>query len=118
MFIVLLAALLTGSLSAQAPEHDHSQMDHSKMDHSKMGHGTHSNAAGSYLMILASGTSMNPLSWPMPMLMPRIGSWNVMLMGQGFLVDTQQSGPRGGDKFYSANWAMISAEHTVGRGSF
>jgi hypothetical protein len=42
----------------------------------------------------------------------------VMLMGQVFLVDTQQSGPRGGDKFYSANWFMSSAEHKAGNGSF
>ena len=28
-----------------------------------------------------------------------------MFMGDGFLVDTQQSGPRGGDKLYSANWS-------------
>src|ERR1039458_6700107 len=41
-----------------------------------------------------------------------------MLMGQAFVVDTQQSGPRGGDKFYSTNWFMASAEHRLGRGSF
>ena len=40
-----------------------------------------------------------------------------MFMGQAFLVDTQQSAPRGGDKFYSANWFMASALHTLGSGS-
>ncbi len=80
-------------------------------------HGMQMNAAGMYLMNMASGTSMNPQSWPMPMLMPRIGSWNLMLMGQGFLVDTQQSGPRGGDKLYSPNAFMVSAEHRLGSGS-
>lgn len=75
------------------------------------------NAAGMYLMGMASGTSVNPKAWPMPMLMPRAGSWNLMFMGQAFVVDTQQSGPRGGDKFYSPNWFMASAEHPVGRGS-
>ena len=40
-------------------------------------------------------------------------------MGSGFIVDTQQSGPRGGDKFYSPNWFMTSAQHRVGqRGAF
>jgi hypothetical protein len=40
-------------------------------------------------------------------------------MGTGFLVDTQQSGPRGGDKLYSLNWFMASAEHRAGpRGAF
>ena len=53
-----------------------------------------------YLMNLASGTSMNPLAWPMAMIMQRKGSWTLMYMGQAFLVDTQQGGPRGGDKLY------------------
>ena len=83
-----------------------------------MNHEEGMNKAGMYLMNLGSGTSMNPQSWPMPMLMPKLGSWNFMVMGQAFLVDTQQSGPRGGDKFYSPNWGMISAERSVGRGSF
>ena len=83
----------------------------------EMHHGMQMNAAGMYLMNMASGTSMNPQSWPMPMLMPRIGSWNLMVMGQAFLVDTQQSGPRGGDKLYSPNAFMVSAEHSLGSGS-
>lgn len=86
-------------------------MDHSGM-HMQM------NAAGMFLMNLASGTSMNPQSWSMPMFMPRLGSWNLMLMGQAFLVDTQQSGPRGADKFYSESWFMAAAERSVGEGSF
>src|SRR5579871_6580804 len=76
------------------------------------------NFAGMFLMNQASGTSMNPQSWPMPMLMHRAKSWNLMAMGQAYLVDVQQSGPRGGDKFYSGNWFMGAAEHSVGRGSF
>jgi hypothetical protein len=75
------------------------------------------NAAGMYLMSMASGTSMNPQSWPIPMLMHPLGSWNLMFMGQAFIVDTQQPGPRGGDKFYSPNTFMISAEHSIGTGS-
>jgi len=80
--------------------------------------GMQMNMAGMLLMNQASGTSMNPLSSPMPMFMPRLGSWNLMLMGQGFAVDTQQRGPRGGDKFYSPNWFMAGAGHRLGRGSF
>jgi hypothetical protein len=80
-------------------------------------HGMHMNGAGMFLMGMASGTSRNPQSWAMPMLMPRVGKWNLMLMGSAFLVETQQSGPRGGDKLYSANAFMISAEHSLGRGS-
>jgi hypothetical protein len=91
--------------------HDHAGMDMPGMDMDQM------NNAGMYLMNMASGTSMNALSWPMPMLSPRLGSWNFMIMGQAFIVDTQQSGPRGHDKLYSANWLMVSAEHRLGGGS-
>ncbi len=73
------------------------------------------NPAESFLMNLASGTSANPASWPMPMLMKSCGSWNAMFMGQAFVDDTQQSGPRGGDKFYSTNWLMANAEHRAGK---
>jgi hypothetical protein len=73
------------------------------------------NAAGMALMDVASGTSVNPQSWPMPMLMTPLGSWNATFMAQGFLVDTQQSGPRGGDKLYSPNWFMTSLEHRAGK---
>ena len=45
-------------------------------------------------MNMSSGTAMNPYSWQMPMLMcTPAGSWNLMFMGQAFLVDTQQSAP-------------------------
>jgi len=73
------------------------------------------NPASMYLMNLASGTSSNPASWPMPMVMTHFGSWNTMFMGAGFVMDTQQSGPRGSDKLYSPNWFMGSAEHRVGQ---
>ena len=73
--------------------------------------------AGDYLMNLASGTSLNPKSWPMPMIMVHPGGWQLMFMGVAFIVDTQQSGPRAADKFYSANWGMLSAEHPLGKGS-
>jgi hypothetical protein len=75
--------------------------------------------AGGYLMGLASGTSVNPRSSPMPMTMTQAGNWNVMFMGTAFVSDIQQSGPRGGDKLYSTNWFMASAEHSAGaKGAF
>jgi hypothetical protein len=70
-----------------------------------------------FLMNVASGTSRNPESASMPMLMRPDGRWLLSLMGQGFLVDTQQSGPRGGDKLYSTNWIMGSASHPLAGGS-
>jgi hypothetical protein len=72
-----------------------------------------------FLMGLASGTSANPASYPMPMVMTQFSNWNAMFMGVGFLSDIQQSGPRGGDKLYSTNWVMATAEHRAGaKGAF
>jgi hypothetical protein len=77
------------------------------------------NGPGMFLMGLASGTSANPGSYPMPMLMTRFGDWNASFMGTAFVSDIQQSGPRGGDKLYSTNWFMASAEHAAGaKGAF
>ena len=72
------------------------------------------NPAAMSLMNLASGTSANPAAWNMPMLMTHLGSWNTMFMGQAYIVDTQQSGSRGGDKLYSPNAFMAAAEHSAG----
>ncbi|HTS61927.1 MAG TPA: hypothetical protein VMH28_07870 [Candidatus Acidoferrales bacterium] len=77
----------------------------------------HMNRAEMYLMNMSSGTSMNPYSWRMPMLMTETGNWTLMFMGQAFVVDTQQGGPRGGDKLYSPNWFMGAAEHALGGGA-
>jgi hypothetical protein len=77
------------------------------------------NSAGMFLMNLASGTAVNPASWQMPMAMTHWGAWNTMFMGSAFVVDTQQSGPRGGDKLYSPNWFMAAAQHSLGaKGAF
>jgi hypothetical protein len=72
-------------------------------------------AAAAFLMNNMSGTAANPAGWPMPMLTKEVGSWRAMFMGQAFLDDTQQSGPRGGDKLYSTNWLMADAEHSAGK---
>ena len=66
VFVLSLAAVV-----AQEPAHD--------MSHMQMGG---SNQAGGFLMGLASGTSMNPQSWPMPMVMLNHANWNLMFMGQ------------------------------------
>jgi hypothetical protein len=87
-------------------QHEHHQHQHEA-----------ENPATGYLLRFSSGTSLNPASWPMPMAMTRAGSWDLMWMGQAYLVSTQQSGPRGGDKIYSSNWGMLAAARSVGRGS-
>src|SRR6185312_11402025 len=43
---------------------------------------------------------------------------SLMTMGQAYIADVQQSGPRGGDKLYSPNWFMGSAQHKLGKGAF
>lgn len=103
-FLPLLLGMLTVDFSA-AQDGQTSQPPMAMMD---------MNPAGMFLMNLASGTSVNPASWPMPMIMTHFGNWNAAFMGVGFLSDIQQSGPRGGDKLYSTNWFMSTAQHSVG----
>lgn len=65
-----------------------------------------------------SGTSAEPNSTPVPMLMTMKGQWMLMLHGQAFLNALQQSGPRGSDKVFSTNWFMPMAQRQLGRGTF
>ncbi|MGH9731608.1 MAG: hypothetical protein ACRD4A_07895, partial [Candidatus Acidiferrales bacterium] len=76
------------------------------------------NAAAELLSNEVTGTSMNPASSAMPMRMATAGKWNLGFMADGFITDTQQSGSRGGDKFYSTSVFMGTAQHSIGRGSF
>jgi hypothetical protein len=101
--LFLAAALAVGPMAAQDDHHSMSGMSMADM-----------NPAGMFVMDLASGTSANPASSPLPMIMTHFGDWNTMFMGAGFISDVQQSGPRGGDKLYSTNWFMTAAEHTLG----
>jgi hypothetical protein len=65
-----------------------------------------------------SGTSAEPNSTPAPMLMKVAHSWTLMFHANVFVLDEQQSGPRGGDKFFSPNWFMGMAQHNFGPGVF
>ena len=66
----------------------------------------------------SSGTSAEPNSTPAPMLMTMKGNWMLMFHANVFVVDTQQTSPRGGDKFFSTNWFMPMAERALGPGQF
>lgn len=66
----------------------------------------------------SSGTSAEPDSTPTPMLMTMKGKWMLMFHANAFVVDTQQSSPRGGDKLFSTNWFMPMAERELGPGQF
>ncbi|MGC1872538.1 MAG: hypothetical protein WA700_16390 [Acidobacteriaceae bacterium] len=63
-----------------------------------------------------SGTSAEPNSTPMPMMMTTHGPWMLMFHANAFVTDEQQSGPRGGDKFFSTNWFMPMAARRLGPG--
>jgi hypothetical protein len=65
-----------------------------------------------------SGTSAEPDSTPVPMLMTTKGKWSLMFHANLFVLDEQQSGPRGGDKFFSTNWFMGMAQRSLGPGVF
>jgi hypothetical protein len=64
----------------------------------------------------SSGTSAEPNSTPTPMLMTMRGDWMLMFHADAFVVDTQQSSPRGEDKFFSTNWFMPMAQRVSGPG--
>jgi hypothetical protein len=66
-----------------------------------------------------SGTSVEPPSTPVPMLMSSHRGWMLMLHGTAFLSDIQQhtsTGQRGGDKLFSTNWIMPMAMRQLGPG--
>ena len=71
------------------------------------------NSAG----FLSSGTSIEPLvtSEMTPMFHKSLGNWTLMLHGNAFVVNFQQSGLRGYDKTFSANWVMPMVSRDIGR---
>ena len=64
----------------------------------------------------SSGTSAEPPSSPMHMLMTERGHWQLMLHSNDFLAEIQQdaSSDRGGGKLFSTNWIMPMAQHPLG----
>ncbi len=79
---------------------------------------------GAILNHNASGTTVEPPSTPMPMLMTMRGPWMLMLHGNAFLADTQQhaterdpsASRRGAAKLFSTNWIMPMAMRELGPG--
>ncbi|HEY6271486.1 MAG TPA: hypothetical protein VIX19_05760 [Terriglobales bacterium] len=63
-----------------------------------------------------SGTSAQPNSVPQPMIMTGAGKWMFMFHAEIFLNLEQQTGPSGGDKFFSTNWFMPMAQRSLGPG--
>lgn len=65
-----------------------------------------------------SGTSAEPVSTSISMLMTRRGAWMLMFHANAFVLDQQQSSSRGADKFFATNWFMPMAQHPLGPGVF
>ncbi len=63
-----------------------------------------------------SGTSIEPASTPVPMLMTQHGAWRLMLHSNAFAANTQQqaNSPRNRDAFFSTNWIMPMAQRNLG----
>lgn len=64
----------------------------------------------------SSGTSIEPPSTPVSMLMAHGGGWMLMLHGEAFLSEIQQhaASGRGADKLFSTNWVMPMAQRSLG----
>jgi hypothetical protein len=84
------------------------------------------NASAGMMLRQSSGTDVQPRLWEMPQVMQAAGDWQLMWMGQAFVVEVQQTGPPDGrstpgstglDKLYSTNWGMLAAVHELGRGA-
>ena len=65
----------------------------------------------------SSGTTAEPNSTSIPMLMSAKGSWMFMFHALAFLDDTQQTSLRGTPKLFSTNWFMPMAQHPLGLGN-
>jgi hypothetical protein len=98
---------------SQMPGMDHQQMPGMNMNMSE--------APATFIEEIkhhsTSGTSAEPNSTPIPMLMTRKDQWMLMFHGVVFLNAVQQSGPRGADKVFSTNWFMPMAQRRLGPGT-
>lgn len=77
------------------------------------------NLIGNITQHTSSGTSVEPGSTPMAMLMREHSGWTFMLHGTAFISDIQQHADsgRGKDKLFSTNMIMPMAQHRLGPGT-
>jgi hypothetical protein len=119
LFVLLLSLISTLAAQSSAPSSDQDggmQMDMPMSAESMQHMNRGADPARMFLMTESSGTALQPSAWPMPMVMTSADQWHLMWMGEAFLVDTQQTGPLGADKFYSVNWGMLGAMHRLAGG--
>jgi hypothetical protein len=55
---------------------------------------------------------------PNGMIVKHAKGWEFSFHGMAYVVDTQESGPVGGDKLFSVNWFMGTASHSLAGGTF
>jgi hypothetical protein len=101
---IIYALALTSPIASAA--HAQSVMSAHTLIEAEQQHGT-------------SGTSIEPASTPVPMLMTNRGPWRLMLHANAFAANTQQQASnsrsqRGRDAFFSTNWIMPMAQRSLG----
>jgi hypothetical protein len=98
-----------------------SAMDMSGHQHSMNGMSGMQHDAASLIDVIqlhaGSGTDAEAASTPSAMWMTTRAKWSLMLHGEAFLNEIQQSGARGGDKFFSTNWLMGMAQRKTSAGT-
>jgi hypothetical protein len=116
MFLVIA---LAGFCRAQASSTNksNSSADTSGMEGMQQGRMQSDSFIGALELHVTAGTDAQPNSTPSEMLMRQKGSWMLMLHGEAFINDIQQSGPRGADKLFSTNWIMPMAQRKLAHGT-
>jgi hypothetical protein len=127
LFVLLWSPVVCLAQQSEARDSGSSRQDiqgmaHDDMSQMNMGGGSMNMQPGNFVEEIlhraTAGTSAEPNSTPIPMLMTVKDAWALMFHANIFVVDEQQSSSRGGDKFFSTNWSMGMAQHKAGPGSF
>jgi hypothetical protein len=121
-YATLRAQETHGDMQTQTPSQQHPAMPDMDMEHMKHGKTMEMNMGETPTTFIeeieshsSSGSDAQPNSTPTSMLMSMKGNWMLMLHGVAFLSEQQQSGERGGDKFFSTNWVMPMAQRKFGK---
>jgi hypothetical protein len=101
-----------------ASQSPHDMMSQGPMSVNSMSHEHATSLIDAIELHGTSGTDVEPASTPHPMWMDERAGWQLMFHGNLFVNELQQTGPRGGDKFFSTNWFMPMAQHQLGPGKF
>ena len=107
VYFFALILFFAGIMRAFPAQHEHSE---------SMQMNTSTSLVDEFLMQQGSGTASNPSSSPMHMSMYEKNGWNLMFHNLVYFNYTNQSGPRGRDKFFSTNWFMVMANRPLGSG--